>query len=91
MSLLVGKGYLVDGSPREPGTLAQVHMEINSPQIISAPSEDAIRTYAYHLYEQGGCLPHHDLDNWLEATACLKFRIPAESSCTRLFQFVNAD
>jgi hypothetical protein len=66
-------------------------MEINSPQIIPTPSEDDIRSYAYHLYEQSGCCPHHDLENWFEATACLKFKIPAESSSTRLFQFVNAD
>jgi hypothetical protein len=66
-------------------------MEFNTPQIIPTPSEDDIRSYAYHLYEQSGRLPHHDLENWLEATACLKFKIPAESSCTRLFQFVNAD
>lgn len=39
--------------------------------VISAPTEAAIRDYAYHLYEQSGCVPGRDLDNWLEASAAL--------------------
>jgi len=34
--------------------------------------EDDIRSYAEHLYDQGGRQPGHDLDNWLEAEACLR-------------------
>lgn len=54
------------------------------------PCEDAIRDYAYHLYEQGGCAPGHDVDNWLEASACLKANIPPQSSHSRLHQHVNS-
>ncbi|MEO6004666.1 MAG: DUF2934 domain-containing protein [Opitutus sp.] len=53
------------------------------------PSEDAVRDYAYHLYLQGRCEPGHDVDNWLEATACLKANIPTHSSHSRLHQHVN--
>lgn len=47
-------------------------------------SEDEIRDYAQHLYEQSGRLPGHDLDNWLEAKACLESNIPREHSHSRL-------
>lgn len=40
------------------------------------PTEDDIRDYAYHLYEQSGCIPGRDIDNWLEARACLLANIP---------------
>jgi hypothetical protein len=56
---------------------------------ITAPSEDDIRDYAYHLYQQSRCVPGHDVDNWLEATACLKANIPAHYSHSRLHQHVN--
>ena len=56
---------------------------------LSAPSEEDIRTYAYHLYQQGNSLPGHDLENWLEATACLKANIPSHRSVTRLHEHVN--
>ena len=59
------------------------------PRPLPQPSEDEIRDYAYHLYQQGNCVPGHDLDNWLEATACLKANIPAHRSGTRLHQHVN--
>ena len=59
------------------------------PLTLTKPSEDDIRDYAYHLYEQGNSVPGHDLDNWLEATACLKANIPAHRSGTRLHQHVN--
>jgi hypothetical protein len=36
------------------------------------PDEDAVRDYAYHLYEQSGCTHGHDVEHWLEASACLK-------------------
>jgi len=59
------------------------------PLDFSQPSEDAIRDYAYHLYQQGNCVPGHDLDNWLEATACLKANIPAHRSGLRLHHHFN--
>jgi hypothetical protein len=53
------------------------------------PCENAVRDYAYHLYEQGNCLPGHDVDNWLEATACLKAHIPTHYTHQRLHQHLN--
>ena len=61
----------------------------NSPLPLPQPSEDDIRDYAYHLYQQGNCVPGHDLDNWLEAIACLKADIPNHQSGLRLHQPVN--
>lgn len=49
-----------------------------------APSEDEIRDYAFHLYQQSGCVPGHDLDNWLEAKACLESNIPKQHTHVRL-------
>ena len=48
------------------------------------PTDDEIRDYAYHLYQQGGCVPGHDLDNWLEAKACLEANIPQSHTRARL-------
>lgn len=48
------------------------------------PLEDDIRAYAYHLYEQSGCAPDHDLDNWLEAKACILSNIPRQHTHSRL-------
>jgi len=59
------------------------------PLVLSKPSEDDIRDYAYHLYEQSSCATGHDLDNWLEATACLQANIPLHRSGTRLHQHIN--
>jgi hypothetical protein len=53
------------------------------------PNEEAIRDYAYHLYIQSRCEPGRDLDNWLEATACLKANVPMRSSATRLHWYAN--
>jgi hypothetical protein len=53
------------------------------------PTEDDIREYAYHLYTQNGCVPGRDLDNWLEARACLCACIPQEHSHTRLHRHTN--
>jgi hypothetical protein len=47
-------------------------------------SEDDIRDYAHHLYLQSGCIPGRDLDNWLEAQACLSACIPKSESHIRL-------
>ena len=57
---------------------------------VQEPGEDAIRDYAYHLYQQGGGTPGRDLDDWLEARACLKANIPPHCSHSRLHLHVNA-
>jgi ferritin-like protein len=48
------------------------------------PSEEVIRDYAQHLYEQSGRIPGRDLDNWYEAKACLEANIPHQPSHMRL-------
>lgn len=53
------------------------------------PAETDIRDYAYHLYEQTGRLEGHDLDNWLEAKACLEANIPRHQSRSRLHRHVK--
>ena len=58
------------------------------PTFLPEPTEDDIREYAFHLYQQSSCAPDHDLDNWLEASACLKTNIPAFRSHTRLHSHV---
>jgi hypothetical protein len=47
-------------------------------------NEDDIRDYAHHLYLQSGSIPGRDLDNWLEAKACLSASIPKAESHNRL-------
>ena len=49
-------------------------------------SEEEIRDYAYHLYDQSGYVAGRDLDNWLEAKACLSTGIPKSESHIRLHQ-----
>ncbi len=61
--------------------------QIHSPAAV--PSEDDIREYAYHLYVQNGCVPGRDVDNWLEARACLCACIPSAQSPTRLHQHLQ--
>lgn len=48
------------------------------------PTDEVIREYARHLHEQSGRMPGRDLDNWLEAKACLMAPIPAHRSHARL-------
>jgi len=60
-----------------------------SAPVCSQPCDEEVRDYAYHLYQQSACAPGHDLDNWLEATACLKANIPADQSGTRLHRHVS--
>lgn len=48
------------------------------------PSDELIKDYAYHLYLQSGCIPGRDLDNWLEARACLLANIPVNRAHVRL-------
>jgi hypothetical protein len=49
-------------------------------------SDEAIRDYAYHLYDQSGFVAGRDLDNWLDAKACLSSGIPKAQSSLRLHQ-----
>ena len=56
---------------------------------VQEPGEDAIRDYAFHLYQQGNGAPGHDVEDWLEATACLKAHIPAHASHGRLHRHVH--
>jgi len=63
-------------STKSPHTSASAH----------ALSEDEIRDYAYHLYDQGGRAAGRDLDNWLEAKACLSSGVPKAESRLRLHQ-----
>jgi len=53
------------------------------------PGEDAVRAYAYHLYQEGNCAAGHDVENWLEATACLKAHIPEHASPSRLRRYTS--
>jgi len=46
--------------------------------------EDEIRDYANHLFLQRGSVYGRDLDDWLEAKACLAANIPKELSHTRM-------
>lgn len=59
------------------------------PPVSAEPSEDDIRAYAYHLYEQSNCAPGRDLENWWEAIACLNANIPAHRSHGRLYHHLN--
>lgn len=47
--------------------------DVNSPEL----TEDIIRTRAYQLFEQRGCEPGHDLDDWLQAEAELIGKKPS--------------
>jgi len=47
-------------------------------------TEAEIRDYAQHLFEQSGRIPGRDLDNWLEAKACLEANIPRHLTHLRL-------
>src|SRR5260221_2240841 len=53
-------------------------------------TDDEIRDYAYHLYEQSGRIPDRDLDNWLEAKACLLACVPPHASHQRLHRHLNS-
>ena len=54
--------------------------------ISASLTEDEIRDYAYHLYDQSGFAAGRDLDNWLEARACLSSGISKADSHIRLHQ-----
>jgi hypothetical protein len=51
--------------------------------------DEEIRDYAYHLYEQSGCVPGHDLDHWLEAKACILANIPRQQVRNRLHRHLE--
>ena len=53
------------------------------------PSDSDIRCYAYHLYSQSSGAPGHDVEDWLEARACLAANIPLNRSRTRLHRHVG--
>jgi hypothetical protein len=55
------------------------------------PTEDEIRDYAFHLYQQNGCVAGHDLENWLEAKACLEANIPQKHTRARLHRHRHPD
>jgi hypothetical protein len=48
------------------------------------PEVDEVRDYALHLYVESGGVPGQDVDNWLEAEACLRANIPKHRSHLRL-------
>ncbi len=58
-------------------------------RFVPEPTDDVIRDYAYHLYEQGGCAHGHDVDDWFEATACLKANIPPHQARHRLHRHLG--
>ncbi len=41
----------------------------------SEPSEEEIRSHAYRLYQESGCVPGRDLENWLNAATYLRGRM----------------
>lgn len=40
---------------------------IMTPTTQAEPLREEIEQFAYHLYEQRGCQPGHELEDWLEA------------------------
>jgi|GEM_PF-5856454 hypothetical protein len=52
-------------------------------------SDEVIRDYAYHLYEQSGCIFGRESEDWLEAKTCLELNVPKNYSRSRLYKFVN--
>lgn len=74
---------------RPPAKRPIVNPSASAPATLPAPRESDIRDYAYHLYQQSDRAPGRDLDNWLEASACLQANIPAHQSATRLYQHIH--
>lgn len=47
-----------------------------APKVIPLePGEDDIRECAYRIYLQSGCIPGHDLENWLNAKSQLEAKL----------------
>ena len=61
----------------------------SSPVALLRLRKDDIRAYAAHLFEQSGRIPNRDIENWLEAKACLEANLPrmAERRCRRAESF----
>ena len=57
-------------------------------RVLKNPSDNEIRDYAYHLYEQSNCISGRDLENWAEAKVCLEAGIPASASHLRLLYYI---
>lgn len=53
-------------------------------------SEDDIRAYAYHLYEQSNGEHGHDLEHWYEAVAHLQATIPSSPAPGHQDRYLNA-
>lgn len=68
-------------------------MKPTLPSHTAAPTlaEDTVRDYAYHLYVQSGRIPGRDLDNWLEAEACICANIPKERAHVRLHRHTRTE
>lgn len=46
----------------------------------SVDVEELIRTRAYQLFEERGCEPGHDFDDWIRAEAEVLQRFPAKTA-----------
>ena len=58
--------------------------ERNAKPVSLEPTDDDVRDYAYHLYLQSGRVAGRDLENWLEAKACLSACVPDAKKPARL-------
>jgi hypothetical protein len=73
----------------KPKSFASVKNRPKAHVIRYEPGEDEIRSYAYHLYMQSSRVSDHAFEDWLEAKASLKAKIPTSQSRTRLHRHVN--
>ena len=62
-----------DSTPRQ----FWMRMKTNPPPPAAVPVLNVgdIRAYAAHLYAQSGRIPNRDIENWLEAKACLEANV----------------
>lgn len=60
-----------------------------SPSPSRVLNNEDVSAYAFHLYEQSGGQNGRDLDNWLEAEACLRTNIPPLASHLRLHHYLK--
>ena len=74
-------------TPTQPEVYPMKNNILHSPAIKHV-SEKEISDYAYHLYEQSNRIIGRDLENWMEAKACLAASIPAHASYMRLQYFI---
>ena len=68
-----------------------MRMKTNPPPPAAVPVLNVgdIRAYAAHLYEQSGRIPNRDIENWLEAKACLGQRFTPRQPTTGRSRFVD--